>query len=166
MTAVPWLDPAEWSQALQSLELSVAHLDDSRSGLELLAGRMLSTYAELEALMDELCDAVCGDCADICCGRATVWYDFPDLLFLTFSGVPYPCAQIHRNTRGLCSNLTATGCRLERSRRPFICTWYICAEQKRLLAGATQTDGNLFTLIQTLQSDRRQLERLFLAACS
>ena len=62
--------------------------------------------------------------------RARVWLDFPDLLFMHLSGQALPLGQLRAQRSEACAYLGPKGCRLPRLSRPWVCTWYLCPEQK------------------------------------
>ncbi len=129
--------------------------DRVRDAAEKIAGLM----DRLDPAMTAMCRTTCPDCRDNCCARATIWYDFKDLLFLYFSRRPLPDRQIERPA-GICTQLTAGGCALKRMQRPFVCTWYLCGAQKRM-PGAERVEADLLK-IQVL---RRDMENCFCGNC-
>lgn len=159
---IPWPDIPLWSAANASLEHSLQrHRDALGPGRE-LAREVRRQLTPLFPLMDRLCLATCPACTDICCLRACVWIDFNDLLFLHLADIPPPPAQLlgHRGQR--CRYGTPAGCRLERIRRPFVCTWYLCPAQTGLLR---QTPHQMQMVTQTLQRIkqlRREMEAAFI----
>lgn len=151
---IPWQDQAEWQRKLASLKAGRGTGRRDQHDLMAIAGRVRELYNRLDPLLDTLCQRSCPSCIDICCARATVWYDEKDLLFLTLTGIGLPDRQIHRIKGGACSCLGAHGCRLPRWRRPFICTWYICPAQKTL---HQSVGSQVRKLIEELKAERARL---------
>jgi hypothetical protein len=135
------IPPIPWQQAGELEEVSIFfHTIDRVHGLALgpvrdLAREIRDRLKDLSRRIHALCALTCRDCRDVCCRRATIWYDFRDLLYLHFAGDGLPEQQIKKvgggegNAAG-CFHLTDRGCRLSRSERPFVCTWYLCPDQK------------------------------------
>ena len=127
------------------------------------AAQIAGLMARLDPVMTAMCHVTCPDCTDNCCARATIWYDFRDLLFLYFNAVSLPDRQIGRRIfkgRLACSHLTASGCALQRHQRPFVCTWYLCNDQKRIPGGQSAQ-----VAILKIQALRRDMEDFFCGNC-
>lgn len=161
--AIPWRDPGDWAQALQSLE----HLVKSR-GEALLKARALAaeTRAGLERifpLLDALCRDTCPRCPDPCCLHAAVYADFRDLLFFSLTNTEHPEMQLRRAVGDTCRFLSSQGCKLPRLQRPWICTWYLCAAQRALLE--TWPNGprqDLQEGLERIRAGRKRMEEAFL----
>ena len=165
MTDIPWQEREGWSQVELSIACTLARLGPERSGLEAMAREIAGGYDLLDELLDPLCARTCGGCRGVCCTMATVWYDLRDLLVLALTPGGLPDRQIDRDGEGRCRHLSPTGCRLPRRRRPFICTWYICATQREDLAARPTGDGGAITAaISCLRTMRNELEDCFVAA--
>ena len=131
---VPWASAAAWREGqlslTRTLAASRADLDDAAA----LAGRIVHRYNLAGDLFDELADVTCGSCRRPCCLDAKVWLDFKDLLFIHLSGRQPPPGQLRGGWWGRCRYLTANGCGLPRALRPWVCTWYICPDQRHAIA--------------------------------
>ncbi|SDP58847.1 hypothetical protein [Desulforhopalus singaporensis] len=125
-----WVHGFDWNECQNSLKSTVMQLGDAREGLARQAKLIADCYSSLESIFDRLCHESCINCDDICCARATVWYDIRDLVYLLLATGELPQHQIYRKKDGCCCHLATTGCRLLRCNRPFICTWYVCSRQK------------------------------------
>lgn len=161
---VPWSDQGDWDQMKLSLEVTIASQGERLHGVRVLADQITEKLCSTDSYLETLCKNSCVTCADICCGRATLWYDFRDILFLLLSTSGFPGRQLFKKTDLTCSCLTSAGCRLKRCERPFICTWYICPKQKDLLesAGLRENGSSVFSLLQEIKTDRKTLEQKFL----
>ena len=103
---------------------------------------------QISGVLDRLCAATCPACRDNCCERATIWYDFRDLVYLYFVPGQMPDFQILKAagpSGGHCPNLDSGDCGLSRGLRPFVCTWYLCPAQKGL-AGANPLTENILEI--------------------
>lgn len=130
---IPWQNPA----AMTEIKLYFSILERNRphafEEIRDRSRRIDGIISELDPLLGKLCRLTCPDCQDNCCERATIWYDFKDLLRLYSGSGSFPSRQISRK-EGLygvvCCHLSEMGCILPRVNRPFVCTWYICPAQK------------------------------------
>ena len=74
-----------------------------------------------------------------------------------------PPGQPRIASHDVCRYLSAEGCILSRYERPWICTWYICAEQKNYLTGFYDTSRKqLLSVIEQVKLLRKQLEDIFI----
>lgn len=127
---IPWQKPSEFRAAVDSL----ARLD-MNSGRDLdpvraFAVEINGLIRRMSGDLDRICRITCPGCRNNCCERATIFYDFKDLLYLYFGPDDLPHRQIYREA-GRCIHLGDRGCVLPRDRRPFVCTWYFCPAQKQ-----------------------------------
>lgn len=159
----PWQTQASWQAANEAMGCTIRGY---QSGLQRpihLAAEMLKRIESLDDLMDALCAATCPGCRDACCRRASLWYDFKDLLFIHLSKGALPPGQARGAADRVCKYVTPTGCVLPRSQRPFICTWYLCAAQKvHLQKMAVSKVLFLNHSIAALKTARGQMENLFI----
>jgi hypothetical protein len=90
---------------------------------------------ELDDFMNFLCLHTCPRCTDICCHAKDVFYNEVDLFFFTIYGDFYPPSQTRSSlSQKFCSYWEPFhGCRLERLFRPYVCTWFICEDQVRIM---------------------------------
>ena len=165
-TSVPWQEPAVWNEVdLYFRTLGKAHgkaMDPVRD----LALAVRQSLENLSGQMDRLCSASCPECRDICCERALIWYDFKDLVYHYLAFDCLPGEQIRKiskpNQGSCCSRLAAEGCSLPRSRRPFVCTWYVCPAQKSILQRDSGGCGlELFKEIERVKGMRNRMEEQF-----
>lgn len=161
----PWNSFELWSQAVRSLDYLRAKRWSNLLQAKQLADRIEKKLHAVNGDLETLCNETCECCIDICCKKATVWYDFKDLLYLYFSSGCLPAGQIYKNPNLSCSNLAPSGCQLPRTMRPFICTWYICPDQKAIFSGKRLHDRRrMMVAIQEIQGLRKQLENEFIEA--
>jgi len=133
--AIPWQSFEEWHQVFLSIK-RIDKLHKNRLGKVYGAAiRIKQKFEVLSEPMEKLCSQTCIYCEDICCVRATIWYDLKDLLYIYFGLNTFPKSQIikktKRNQEKACCHFSEKGCRLSRLERPFVCTWYICSVQKK-----------------------------------
>jgi len=69
---------------------------------------------------------VCMDCSSICCSNRHSRYDRSDSIFLAALGLDVPEYDPDTGETAPCRFLGNRGCVLERSRRPYRCTWFFC----------------------------------------
>lgn len=157
MAEIPWQETG----AFLEIQCFFRTMDQRRGRafdlLRDLAGEIYGIMDGLAPDLDGFCRTTCLSCRDNCCARATIWYDFKDLLFLYFSGQGLPGGQIAKKPAGgVCGNLESAGCRLPRPARPFVCTWYLCSPQKAL-TGSQQVQDQILQV----QALRRKMEAAF-----
>jgi hypothetical protein len=124
----------------------------------------LKLYLEsINSALNKLCVDSCAWCPEPCCLKASVWFDFKDLLFLHFNQQPIPPAQPKTNLGMPCRYLGPRGCRLPRVSRPWICTWYLCPTQTAKLRNGYHLERKLLrrTMAQ-IKSERHLLENEFI----
>ena len=166
---IPWASEEEWTQVVLSMSKTIAahsDLESETATIRTLSKQIIQVYKDLEPILERACLASCPTCPDVCCRRATVWYDLKDLLTIFLNTGGFPDNQISRRDDNSCCNLTPSGCRLKRSERPFICTWYICPEQKKLMEGLPQSDRGrtLFGAVNQIKILREALEQEYVKA--
>ncbi len=159
----PWGTPALWRAANDAVAAAVGRHGRRLKAAVRLAMGIEQGIAGLDGIMDALCAASCPACKDACCRRATIWYDFKDLICLQLMGARAPAAQIVKARGQPCPFHTMAGCALPRTARPFICTWYLCPVQRADFhhfssAGA----GDLMGTLSRLKRDRNDMENLFI----
>lgn len=160
---IPWRHQQEWNQILPFFHASCRNNAGVRKAAK-IAMEIAGKIAAVDDCLQELCRQTCPSCQENCCARANIWYDFRDLLFLFLLNEEWPGGQIVKKENHGCMHLTAKGCRLERLGRPFVCTWYICPAQKakrRMLPYAEY--GGFYSLLQEAQSDRKEMETVFIS---
>jgi len=69
---------------------------------------------------------VCTDCCSVCCSNRHSRYDRSDSIFLTALGLDVPEYDSNIGETAPCRFLGNRGCLLQRSRRPYRCTWFFC----------------------------------------
>lgn len=158
---IPWQGANVWSEVLLSVRHICESLGERKAHIRAIAQQIRLGYLALDGEMEKLCDETCANCREICCLQATVWYDLRDMLFLQLSSGTLPLQQISRKPDRSCANLGPEGCRVPRSERPFICTWYICRNQKEVLSVLSDGEpaGNIHARIVEMQEARKLLEK-------
>lgn len=140
----PWSTAVLWEEINQSLDIHLRLYHDHLIRARTYARLIQKDFWRIYPLMDELCSETCPTCEQTCCRRATPYFDFRDLVYLHFCNIQPPHAQPIAQASEQCRYLTANGCDLPREKRPWICTWYICPDQKALLK------NDLFPKSQTI----------------
>lgn len=161
-TTIPWIHGFDWAEAALSIKTTIAACGEEVVQLQKIAQDITATYEQIDGGIQEISEKSCTQCLDICCMRATVWYDTRDLIYLFLHNREFPDRQVSRTKEGLCSHLTTRGCKIERINRPFICTWYICSAQKKLMVGRPEIQKG----IEKIQNLRKDLEDMFVTTCS
>ena len=155
-----WRTRAQWQAANGVLR----YLMDRCAGRRLAAVRETAETlrTELEAvypLLDRLCEATCPTCRAPCCQAADPRFDLRDLLFIHFTNAAMPIGQPRGEGFTLCRYLGPSGCSLPRQSRPWICTWYICPDQKRLIRDSNPDAYSRFRIgFENIKAWRKELE--------
>ena len=130
---IPWNTGKLWSEVNDSIrhlcKLHQNKLQLTNKYTRQLHENLTSVFSE----MDLLCGTTCVSCKETCCSVAKLWYDFKDLIFLHITGIQIPNAQPLNEYKEVCRYLSPTGCILDRMRRPWICTHYLCHTQTAYL---------------------------------
>jgi hypothetical protein len=159
----PWSTRAEWLEVNAAMAAALRKDFRRMEILRDMAKRIGRRVDFLGSMLDGLCGDTCPGCADKCCERATVWYDFKDLLGFHLAGAAIPAVQLPPRPKRACKFLTTKGCALPRIERPFICTWFLCAAQKRALEEWPASHRQfLENSLRALKEGRHRLETLFL----
>lgn len=131
--APPWADSHEWRELHTSLQFWLQRRRDRLRKAAATATMLQAVLSDLDAMMAVLSEATCPECEHPCCRVARVWFDFRDAVYLHLTDLPLPLSQIRRSREAPCPHLAASGCRIPRPARPFICTWYLCGAQREVL---------------------------------
>jgi hypothetical protein len=155
----PWGDEREWEEACRSVQYLRQRYSQGMKEIADLALAVRRGLERLAADMEALCLRTCRFCPSPCCLSARPYFDVADLLTQAFGDIPLPPHQTLLWRQSVCRFSGPRGCRLERIRRPWICTWYRCpVQQKRL---ATES-GDLSAAIAATAETRKRLERAFI----
>lgn len=157
-TMIPWQNREQWMELQLSIERICEGIGEDTQAITGLTENIRTSYSAVDAQLQELCEKTCSLCSDVCCMRATVWYEIRDLLYLQLAGKSFQENQVSRESDGRCCFLLDNGCSLPRDERPFICTWYICAAQKALLQEQGEAGDLLISRIGEIQESRKNLE--------
>lgn len=160
----PWSAPGRWLEANRSLDRLISGRTEDLSPARGLARRIRRLLDAVDPWMDELAARTCPGCPSPCCAGASVYHDFTDLVVLHLAGPGLPLEQC-RAAGETCRHLSPSGCLLPREIRPWICTWYLCPEQRRELSRlAPDAERRLTRLVTRIGRLRPSLEELFIAA--
>jgi len=165
-SGIPWTSEEDWAEMRLSIAGTALAMGPEAASLQALSSRIVQKYKEIDMVLERVCLQSCPSCIEVCCTRATVWYDVRDLLVIYFATGILPTRQICRRDDHSCCNLTATGCSLERVARPFLCTWYICPAQKILLGefSGGESKNMVSSVINEIKAARKELEEAYVKA--
>ena len=164
LSSVPWHTLALWQEANACLADTMQQNQSVLAEPHRQAQRMQRRLEWIFPLIDRLCRKTCPDCKNICCRRAWVWADFKDLLFLHLAGIPVPDQQLLDRQGGHCRYGSPDGCRLDRIRRPFVCTWYLCPAQTHILRKRPAEMQILQESLKKIKGLRQTMEMSFIRA--
>ena len=163
-SAIPWNTPEGWQAANASLVDAVRRNRPALAAARRSAGKIRQLLDLSFPVMDDLCRQTCPACTDVCCRRAWVWIDFTDLLFLHLAEIQPPVRQLLRRRGDHCGYAGPDGCCLQRMQRPFVCTWYLCPDQTRLLTNRPTEKKLLAGAMEQIKGLRKQMETAFIQA--
>lgn len=130
---IPWTKQIEWNQVYNAIKRIDSLYGDKLENICKMATGIRQKYQEMSRSIETICSLTCESCEDICCVRATIWFDLKDLLYLYFGMKMFPDAQIiktnQESQKKACCHFSEKGCTLNRVERPFVCTWYFCPVQ-------------------------------------
>ena len=162
--APSWRNDRLWQAAAGTFQYLISRHQYQMDEVRETAYTVRHLMNSIDASLDRLCGLTCIRCQAPCCLTADVSYDFRDLLIIALTGQVIPPRQPREIAGEICFYLGAKGCRIPRSRRPWICTWYICAVQKEVLGSHMEIAGNrLLQVIADIRVLRKKTEDLFVA---
>ena len=158
---VPWIHQADWEEMLRFAGTICEGLGESKVKVMRHINDIIAIYEDLEVSLSRLCGATCPACQDVCCTKATVWYDQRDIIVYHLATGVFPVKQVSRSATGTCCHLGRNGCKLPRLERPFICTWYICVAQAAMLRReVSDPDINVLEQIHRIKESRKRIEAI------
>ncbi len=162
-----WALPSVWQEANQTLDHLMQIYGTGLETAKSLARSVRKNLALIFPILDQMNALTCPWCPDPCCITAKVWFDFKDLVFLHLSGIDIPTAQLIRNLKDSCRYLGLNGCTLNRTSRPWVCTWYLCPTQTAILRkNAYQAGNQISTAFKKIKDNRRTMEEKFIQITS
>jgi len=99
---------------------------DLLSGVRNTAFEVRDIIETISLSIEPLTAVVCPDCISVCCINRHSRYDWSDLIFMTALGNDIPEDNTGIEDSAPCRFLGRNGCTLERSTRPYRCTWFFC----------------------------------------
>jgi hypothetical protein len=158
-----WGQAAQWREANQIMAYLVRRHEKRLQHAKTIAQTLINHLGSVFPHLDSLCAKTCPWCPEPCCMVAKVWIDFKDLVFLHLAGCDTPPAQLIKDLSSRCRYLGTKGCTLDRLMRPWVCTWYVCGTQTRILneqeSQVKQVIDEAFSEIKRL---RLELETAFI----
>ena len=158
----PWITNRDWREINQSFRYLIQRHNTSLERIQPLVTRLTELLTIIYKNADDLCRSTCRYCPDPCCTKAWAWFDFKDLLFFHLSDLEIPTSQTISLSNDRCFYMSAHGCRLPRTTRPWICLWYFCPSQvKRLKNNPALSYETFKRIIRRIKQLRRALELEF-----
>lgn len=162
---IPWNRRETWDEANASLAWTLWRAPSAMAPARAIAGKLHGLLGRFSPELDRLCRLSCPWCPDPCCLRAKVWFDFNDLLFLHLSGQDIPPGQPITAWDQSCAYLGPRGCTLPRFARPWICSWYLCPPQRKLIVkNPLSFPLSSGTIIHDIKQQRRAMAAAFIRA--
>jgi hypothetical protein len=166
-STMPWAAPDEWRAVNRAIRFHLDRYSEDFKPVVFFARKLKHHLKSIFPSVHGLCTDSCPWCPEPCCLKASVWFDFKDLLFLHFNQQPIPPAQPKANLSMPCRYLGPRGCRLQRIARPWICTWYLCPTQTAKLRNGHQAKRKLLNgATAQIKLERNLLENEFIRIIS
>jgi len=132
---------------------------DIFSGVRNTAFEVKDIIETMSLFIEPLTLVVCPDCISVCCINKHSRYDRSDIIFMTALGNDIPEDKTGTEDTAPCRFLGRNGCILERSSRPYRCTWFFCTP---LLDYAIEKSGpsgyrNMMELFQRITEKRMSM---------
>ena len=159
----PWRSVCDWKTASISIDFHLnRYYQDLKPAIK-IARVIYSRLESINGALDDLGRITCSRCPEICCLSASPWYDLRDLVYLHLNQLPIPLSQTISGIGETCCYISHRGCKLPRSIRPWICTWYLCPSQtasaRKNNAGLRQP---LSRALEEIKALRKDLENEFI----
>jgi hypothetical protein len=156
-STISWAPPDEWQTVNRAIRFHLDRNPEDFKPVVSLAQKIKHHLESIFPFLHEVCADSCPWCPEPCCLKASVWFDFKDLLFLHFNKQPIPPVQ-PKATRSIpCRYLGPRGCRLPRLTRPWICSWYLCPTQTAKMSNGHQAKHKLFNQAMVQIKSERNL---------
>jgi hypothetical protein len=164
ISGLPWSTRSQWQEINASIQvLYQRHRCHFEEYLRPTATRIYGRLNAINSLLDQMCRISCPQCPAPCCLSAKIWFDLKDLLLIHLLQAPLPVCQPLQHRTNICRNLSPKGCTLPRLIRPWICTWYLCPTQMKIIRSAKDPEFMpLPQQIDFLKQLRKQLEADFI----
>lgn len=159
----PWGEVSIWDEVNGSIKNLIRIHKHSLGMVYSVAYEIKEDLLSLFPLQDEILKETCINCDSPCCGTATVWLDFCDLVFIHLTEQVVPEYQLIEKQSDICRYFSDNGCIIPRLSRPWVCTLYLCPPQMALLrgmGGAVKRKNDM--IIQSIKLKRKKLEQLFI----
>ncbi len=159
-----WKNSASWREANHTVAFLIDRYGRHLHETTRVARNLYRKTVSLFPLLEELCRTTCTHCPDPCCFSAYAWFDFKDLLFVHLNGLAIPPAQLMTDRKMICRYLGVRGCTLERTSRPWTCTWYLCPAQNGVLRADTAGEKKAFfhETATEIRGGRKEMETAFI----
>jgi hypothetical protein len=162
-----WRDGPGWQRAA---ELLTAWLEEDRTIAGILrrhSGLVHTGIAAIDPFIEQMTMVVCPICLDVCCRWENCRYDVIDLVYLLTMGAASPVFTEGLPEQGPCLYLASSGCTIERTNRPFRCTWHFCPALVTHMAQMPQKPVRSFSVrFQEIQAIRQETMSLLMGSIS
>ena len=163
----PWRSVSDWKAANNSIDFHLYQFHQDLKPAIQIARVIFDRLESISDSLDVLGRITCSRCPEICCLSASPWYDMRDLVYLHLNQLPIPLSQTISGIGETCCYISHGGCRLPRSIRPWICTWYLCPTQTAKLRNGHQEKRKLINrAMAQIKFERNVLENEFIRIVS
>jgi len=108
-------------------------------------------------------EAVCPSCQNVCCINLHSYHDHRDIVYLHALGEKVPSYKKGIDDVAPCQFLGERGCMVNRSLRPYRCTWFFCTPLlDRIRCSPVSLYRRFIDSLQLLTQKRQDMMNLFL----
>jgi hypothetical protein len=150
----------EWWEAVERIRDGVSALDQE----EVQRSMHCITWGIewVDPVMNRYCMETCPTCQAPCCTGKEVFFNQADLLYLTALNTQIPPGQTRSYPWEACRYLGEKGCILSRFHRPYVCVWFLCDAQMKILSHEPNRFQRRFLeTLQKIRAHRLALESLY-----
>jgi len=164
-TPLTWRDSQRWERAAELLALWLKDNTPSAVALRQKSEMVHSGIAAIDPFIEQLTTVVCKECRDVCCRWENCRYDATDLVHLVTLGISVPVYREGLPDQGPCRYLASRGCTIDRTERPFRCTWHFCGALISHMTQKPQKAVRSFSIrFQEIQAIRQEIMALLLGS--
>ena len=111
-------------------------------------------------------EAVCPYCRDVCCINRHSYHEHRDIVYLQALGTKVPSYKKGKDDSAPCQFLGERGCTVDRSLRPYRCTWYFCTPLlDHIRCGPPALYRRFIDSLQLLTQKRQEMLNTFVEVC-
>jgi len=120
-------DQAKYKQLIHNIEAIFHEQGHKLHKVKEFAQRVKEGIEKISPFIQQSTEAVCPNCADVCCINKHAYYNYEDLIYIHALDLKTPDYDFEKKDSTPCQFLSGKGCVMNRSVRPSGCNWYVCS---------------------------------------